>query len=252
MYDDARLSGAFTSLLGQTAAPPPPMGPIRERSASSQPATRPWRRRLAIAAAVAAAIALVLPRVAPALTDAVEAQIQQILRWKRPPPAPPRVWSAMRPQAVSLAQARSRADFTIVPPAGLPRDVVSESIAATAPGLYSRTTHSWSVGSPAVTFTYRGAGGRSFTLTATRYDAHGGPPSKYVFEDLGRKENGRELIVRRDVLTWRNGDQSMSVVVGDGITQAEARTIRTAMGGTATPGVWPRPDRGPVEQYRLP
>jgi len=252
MYDDARISNAFTSLLGHTDAPPPPIARIRERLASRQSAPRSRRWELGVAAAAAAAIALALPRVAPALTGEIEAEIRQILQWKPPPSAPRRVWSAMRPKPMSLAQAQARVDFTIVPPTGLPPDVALESIAATAPGLYSKTTRSWSVGSPVVMFTYRRAGGQSFMLTASRYGARRGPPSKYVFEDMDRKEHGREVILRREVFTWRNGDQSMSVVAEDGITDAEVIAIRTAMHGVPTPGVWPRPDRGPVEQYRLP
>lgn len=252
MYDNARISDAFASLLGHTAAPPAPMARICERLASPQPVPRSRGWMLGLAAAAAAALALTLPRVAPALTDAIEAQIHQILQWKPPPPAPRRVWSAMRPKPMSLAEAQARVDFTILPPAGLPRDVASESIAATAPGLYSKTTRSWSVGNPIVMFTYRREGGRSFMLTATRYDARSGPPSKYVFEDMDRKENGREVILRRDVFTWRNGDQSMSVVADEGITNEEAVAIRTAMNGVPVAAVWPRPERGAVEQYRLP
>ncbi len=252
MFDDARISGAFASLLGRTSAPAPPIARIRARLASPQRAPHLRRWELAVAAAAAAAIALTLPRVAPALTNAIEAQIQEILRWKPPPPAPPRVWSAMQPQATSLAQAQARVSFTIVRPKGLPNDVVAETISTTAPGLYSETTRSWSVGKPAVVFTYRRSRGRTFMLSATGYDARDGPPAKYIFEDMDRKENGREVILRRDVLVWRNGDQSMSVVAGEGITDSEARVIRAAMGGIAIPGVWPRPERGLIQQYRIP
>ncbi len=254
MYDDARIAGAFESLLGSTSAPPAPLSRIRERLATPQPAKTSRRWTLAVAAAAAAAaIVLSLPRVAPAFTDAIEAQIQQILHWKPPPPAPPRVWSAMRPQTVSLAHAQARVDFKIVQPAGLPNDVVSEAISATAPGLYSQTTHSWSVGKPVVMFTYRRSEGRTFMLTATRYDAREGPPAKYIFEGMDRRQNGREVILRRDVFTWRNGDQAMSVVADEGISATEAVAIRTAMGGVPIPGVWPRPESGgPIEQYRIP
>jgi hypothetical protein len=253
MFDDARIAAAFESLLGAMSPPSAPLARIRERLATPQPAKRSRRWELAVVAAAAAAIVLSLPRVSPALTDALEAQIQQILHWKPPPPAPQRVWSAMRPQSVSLAQAKARANFRIVQPAGLPNDVVSETISATAPGLYSQTTHSWSVGTPVVMFTYRRSGGRTFMLTATRYDARESPPAKYIFEDMDRKQNGREAIARRDVFTWRNGDQTTSVVADEGITAAEAVAIRTAMGGVPIPGVWPRPEsRGPIEQYRLP
>jgi hypothetical protein len=252
MLDDARLGAAFTSLLAQTSTPPTPLARIREKMALSQLAHRSPRWHLAVATAAVAAIALALPRVAPAFTDAVESQIQQILHWQPPPAAPPRVWSAMRPRTMTLAQAQSRVDFRIVAPAGLPHDVVSETIAASPSGLYSKVTHSWSVGPPAIMFTYRRSGGRSFMLTATRYSARGGAPSKYVFEDMDRNENGREVILRRDVFTWRNGDQSMSVVADEGITGAEAVTIRSAMHGVATSGVWPHPERGSIEQYRLP
>jgi hypothetical protein len=251
MFTDARIATAFQTMIAQTSVPPVPMSRIRQRMLQPPHPDRRIYRALA-AAAAAAAIVLVAPRVAPALTDAIEAQIQAILHWTPPPPAPPAVWSAMRPRTATLAQAQSRVSFTIVAPEGLPKDAVSERIVTKAPGVYSKTTRSWSLGSPAVVFLYRRAGGRSFMLTADRYDPRSGPPSKYLFVDLDRAQNGHEVVLRRDVFTWRNGDQVMDAHVDEGISAPEIAAIRTAMHGTIVSGVWPRPEGTSVTQYRIP
>jgi hypothetical protein len=255
MFTEARIAAGLDAMLSQIDAPPAPLMQIRERAGRKPSVSRRRGHILWPATAVAAALVLVLvaPGVAPGFVQSVEGQIEALLRWKPPPPAPKSVWSAMRPIPVTLAEAQAHVPFRIVPPRGLPRDVRGQKIYAGSPGVFSAGTHSWSLGAPFVSFVYRRAGGRSFSLMATRYTAGGEPPSKYMFEDMDRKTHGRELILRRDKFTWRNGDQVMTAIADGGIEAAEIVAIRSAMGGTEIPGVYRPPQRGgTVTQVRLP
>ncbi|MGC2405002.1 MAG: hypothetical protein WA431_01160 [Candidatus Cybelea sp.] len=255
MFTEARITAGLDAMLRQIDAPPPPVTQIRERAARKRFVLRQQGRILWPAAAAAAALILVLaaPGVAPGFVQSVEAEIQAILHWKPPPPAPKSVWSAMRPVPVTLAEAQARVPFRIVPPTGLPHDVLALKIYAGSPGVFSATTHSWSLGAPYVNFVYRRAGGRSFSLMAARYAAGGEPPSKYMFEDMDRELHGREVILRRDKLTWRNGDQVMTAIADEGIDATEIVAIRSAMRGTEIPGVYRPPERnGTVTQIRIP
>lgn len=253
MLTDARLAAALDTILRDIEAPPVPLAAIRQRVARAQPRPRAALRfYLPACAATAALLVFALTAIAPGFTQTIEAQIEAILQWKPPPPPPFAVDSAMRSQNGTLAAAQSRVSFRIVPPAGLPKDVVSERIVTTPAGAYSKITHSWSVGSPAVTFTYRRADGRTFMLMADRFDPREGPPSRYVFEGMDRMHNGREVMVRRENFTWRNGDQSMSAVAGEGISASEITAVRDAMDGIAVPGTWPPRDGTIVKQYRIP
>lgn len=255
MFSEPRISLALEAVMNTIEAPPVPLASIRERAEGVVPA--PVRRAAPLALPAAAAVvvmllAIAVPLAGSGFVQSVEAQIEALLRWKPPPPAPPAVWSAMRQVPVTLAQARARVSFTLVPPAGIPRDVLSRLIYAAPPGVYSKKTHRWSVGAPIVTFVYRRAGGRLFSVGAGRFDPAEGPPSKYRFEDMDRSANGREVILRRDVFTWRNGNQAMTATTGEGIDAAEIAAIRRAMHGVTIPGVWPSVHNGTVKQYRMP
>lgn len=252
MFTDATIAQMFKSMLSGIDVPPAPLSAIANRTAQVNAAPkRRSRLPLTVAAATAALLVLVtLPRLAPGLTQTVEQQVRALLRWTPPPPAPKSVWSAMRPLDETLATAQSHVSFTISPPAGLPRDVVSEKVSTIAAGVYTKATHSWSVGSRVVTFTYRRADGRSFMLTARRFDSREGPPSKYIFNADERDAHG--LPVRHDVFTWRNGDQAMSAIAGEGVSAAEIAAIREAMHGVSIRGVWAPGSGGNVTQYRIP
>ncbi|MGA8324683.1 MAG: hypothetical protein WB757_01275 [Candidatus Cybelea sp.] len=255
MFTEARITAGLDAMLRQINAPPPPVRQIRERAARKRFVSRQRGRIFWPATAAAAALILVLaaPAVAPGFVQSVEAQIEAILHWKPPPPAPKTVWSAMRPVTVTLAEAQARVPFRIVPPTGLPHDVRAQKIYAGSPGVFSEATHSWSLGTPYVNFVYRRADGRSFSLMATRYAARGEPPSKYMFEDMDRKAHGREVILRRDRFTWRNGDQVMTAIADEGIDATEIVAIRSAMRGTEIPGVYRPPQHdGTVTQIRIP
>lgn len=254
MFTDARIAAALDTMLAGIEVPPIPLAQIRQKTAQSRPTPDLTSRFYlpAVAGAAAALLVFALPAVAPGFTQTVQAEIEAILHWKPPSPAPKSVASAMRSQTGSLAAAQARVSFKIVPPRGLPKNVVAENIVTTPTGVYSKITHSWSVGSPAVTFVYGRADGRTFMLMAHRFDPREGSPSEYIFEDMDRMENGREVIVRRESFTWRNGDQSMSAVASEGITASEIAGIRNAMDGIAVPGIWPPRDGTVENQYRIP
>lgn len=255
MFTEARIAAGLEAMLRQIDAPPTPLTQIRERAGRKRSVS--WQRGHILWPALAAAAALIFvlaaPAVAPGFVQSVDAQIEALLRWKQPPPAPKPVWSAMRPVVVTLAEAQARVPFRIVPPIGVPRDVLRQKIYTGSPGVFSATTHLWTLGAPFVNFVYRRAGGRSFLLMATRYAAGGEPPSKYMFEDMDRKAHGREVILRRDKFTWRNGDQVITAIADEGINATEIVAIRSAMHGTEIPGVYQPPQHGgTVMQVRLP
>lgn len=250
MFSETRIAATLATYVAGVEVPPAPMDQIHRRI---ERRVRRDRSRRYLASALAAAVATIvaLPRVAPGFTQTIEQQVESVLRWTPPPRAPASVESAMKSRTGDLAAAQARVDFTIVPPTGLPKDVISEKIATTPTGVYSKITHSWSVGNPCVWFVYRRTGGRSFMVLADRFDPREGAPAKYIFEDRGER-NGRELLVRHEHFTWRNGLQIMSAIADEGISAAEIVTIRSAMRGTPYYGIWP-PQRATIEkQYRMP
>ncbi len=253
MFDDRKMRAAAAAMLAQISVPPLPSQAIQRRLAEAQPpaASRAPRYSLAVVAAVLLAILLV-PAVAPGFTQSLRDEIRELLQWTPPSAAPKRVWRAMRPQTVTLEQARARAPFTLAPPVGLPRDATGETIATISPGLFSKSRASWSVGAASITFRYRRRNGRQFAIWASGYDPREAPPSKYMFEDMDTMRNGHEVIIRRDRYTWRNGSQVTSAIVGEGLNAAEIVAIRAAMHGTPVAEVWPSRPSGDDKQYRLP
>ncbi len=203
---------------------------------------------LAIAAALINALVFVaLPSHSLIFIQTIEARYRAALQAKggfAPPPPPESLRQSVLKQAWSspdatLATAQSRVPFTIVPPAGLPHDVMSAKIRTAPTWVYSTVTHSWRIGPSTATFIYRRPGGRSFELLADRFDPQSGPPSKYIFEAKDPTPDGQPVLVRHELFAWRNGNQIMSVVEGDGISTREIEAIRNAMHGVALPGRWP-------------
>jgi len=148
---------------------------------------------------------------------------------------------ALSSHNLTLAAAQARVLFKIAPPAGLPRDIVSAKILTAPTGVYSTLTHSWQTGPSTVTFIYRRAGGRSFSLLADRFDPRSGPESKYMIEAKEPTPDGQPVVVKHEKFAWRNGSQIMTAIEGEGITSAEIEAIRTAMNGVALPSRWPNP-----------
>ncbi|HEV7180583.1 MAG TPA: hypothetical protein VGN11_11985 [Candidatus Baltobacteraceae bacterium] len=241
MYTDARIKTALEILFQAIDAPPVSLADIRRKISQPQPVVRhapPYARLAFAAAAVIAALVVTLPSMSPAFVETIEARYRaalQALGGIAPPSAPQSVIAKLVPQITTLAAAQSRVRFTIVPPSGLPSDVVSSAIQTTPEGVYSKETRSWRVGSSDVIFAYRRAGGREFILLADHYDAHGELPSKYMFEAKNPTAGGRPVLVKHEQFAWRNGDQLMTATEGSQISAAEILAIQTAMHGIAVP-----------------
>ena len=241
MYDDARIECAFRSLIASVDVPEVPQANIAARVCASRAARRRSLPYVGLGAAAAAAVLAltVFPSNSAAVMQTIEMRFREALYalGGQAPPAPSDAFlSAMKPAAAaSIATARARVDFTLQPPAGLPRDSVVERIELTPSGVFSRDSKVWRNGSPAVTFACRRSDGRTFDLLADRYDAREGLPGKYMFEALGTTPSGKPIIVRHEHFAWRNGSQVMSATVGSGINAREIDAIRAAMHGVALP-----------------
>ncbi len=259
MFTDSRIVAALETMVRRIDAPPVPLQEIQRRIAEPRRAVRHIPRYLQLTAATAVIIAiafLALPANSLGLGQTIIAASYRaalhVIGWTPPPPAPKPMALAVSSQNGTLAAAQSQVPFRIVAPRGLPEDVVSSRIRTSSGLVYSKQTHVWRVGSRFVTFTYRRAGGRTFTLLADKFDARTGPPPKYMFlsNDL---PGGRVALVKQENFAWRNGDQIMTVTEGDGINAREIQTIRTAMHGIAVPEAEPgHLHTGTlVKQYRI-
>ena len=227
----ARLHDAVAAI----PAPNVPVQAILARASQPEVTMRPRISsiaKLAIsAAAVVALITFTLPLTAPGLAQTFEAKLAGLLGWTPPPPAPRSVSDAMQVHVVTLEEARSLVPFELVPPSGLPSDVVSYKIYAAPTGVYDNTKHAWHIGSISLSFVYRRAGSRFFTVNVERFDPHGGSsvPPKYIYNADETGANG--LPKRYENFAWRNGDQ-MTSIVAEQLGAPEIAAIRAAMGGT--------------------
>lgn len=241
MPADVRLKTAVETMMHAIEAPAVPLAAIREKMSQAPVCLEHPRGngRFAVAAAVAAAAVLsVLPLVSPAVMQGLEARYRaalQALGGIAPPPAPTALISQLKSQRVSLTQAQSRVSFTIVPPSGLPKDIVSSKIVVSPTGILNTRTHSWSVGPQEVVFWYRRANGGEFALVADRYDARGERPGEYVFETGGAGANGRPILIKHRHFAWRNGDQQMTATEGRELRAGEILAIQAAMHGSPVP-----------------
>ena len=241
MITDAQIRDGITSMLQRFEAPAVPLDDIYRRMSASR-ITQPDRRPFVIGAAAAGAlaVAIALPVASPGVVQTLEAKIAAILHWSPPTERPSAsVYQAMKPQTVSLSEARARVHFTLVVPGGLPADAIGPTIQAAPTGVFSRATHTWSIGPSVVMFTYKRADGRTFALSAAWASSQTSPPSKYTFEDRGVDKAGNPILVKHERFVWRNGDQVMTAIAGHGITPAEIAAIQSAMHGMPMPTVWP-------------
>ncbi|MDQ6825355.1 MAG: hypothetical protein M3007_07830 [Candidatus Eremiobacteraeota bacterium] len=250
MYTDERINAALETMLGGIDAPPVPLPDIRRKIAQPQAVVRHTPRYLRLAIATVGIIAIVfvaLPSQSLNFIQSLEARYRAALQAKggyAPPPIPESLQLEVLKQAerspdVSLTNAQSRVPFTIVPPTGLPHDIVSARIRTAPTWVYSTESQSWRVGPSFVTFIYRRSGHRSFQILADQFDPKSGSPGKYVFEAKPPAPNGSPVIVRHEIFHWRNGDQVMSAIAGADISAPEIHTIVAAMHGVAIPGSWP-------------
>jgi len=241
MFTDARISAALRNMIQGIDAPPVPLSEIQRKVAQLQPAPRYVPRYLRPAIAVTAVIAVVFvvfSSSSVAVIQTIEARYRaalQALGGIAPPPVPKSINSSLSSQRATLSTAQSRVRFTIIPPAGLPSDVVSSSIQTTPTAVYSKATHSWHVGPRAVNFSYRRAGGRWFALVAERFDPQSGFPPKYMFEPKPPAPDGHPVLTKYEHFAWRNGNQMMSATADEGISAPEIAAIRLAMSGIALP-----------------
>ncbi len=241
MSTNARIQAAMQTMVQGIDVPPIRLDVIQRKISQPQPVARPQQRLTRFALATAAAVtilAVTLPAVSPAFVQSLEARYRaalQALGGIAPPAAPKSLISQLTPHNEHLASAQSRVAFTIVPPAGLPRDIVSSTIQVSPTGLYSTQTHSWRVGPLEVRFVYRRAGGHEFILIADRYNPNGELPAKYIFEAKAPTAGGRPVLVRHEHFAWRNGNQMMTATEGSAISAAEIAAIQSAMHGIAVP-----------------
>lgn len=240
MFDDRTLARSADAALSGIAVPPLPLEAILHKMHAVERPRPPHRMalvRLAIAAAaVLGILAGAYPATSVAVIQGIEARYRaalQALGGTAPPPVPDALVKSLRVrhERVTVAQARSRAPFTLVPPSGLPHDVTQSRIELVGTGVYVRTTHTWSKAGNAVTFDYTRSGGRRFQLLADKYDPRNGLPGKYMFEAKDPGPDGRPVLVRHLHFAWRNGDQMMSAIADAGISANEILAIEHAMHG---------------------
>jgi len=241
MFTDARISTALEAMIRGIDAPPVPLSEIQRKISQPQPVPRNTSRYASIALGTAAAITVTvvaLPSISPAFVQTIEARYRaalQALGGIAPLPAPASLVAGLSSQSATLATAQSRVRFTIAPPAGLPDDIVSAKIWTTPTGVYSKTTRSWRVGSPAVTFFYQRAKGRSFQVLADRFDPQGEMVGKYMFEARDPGPDGRPVLIKHERFAWSNGDQIMTAIENEDVSATEIDAIRIAMHGVALP-----------------
>ncbi|HWT07182.1 MAG TPA: hypothetical protein VN224_15560 [Xanthomonadales bacterium] len=199
------------------------------------------RGRVAMGFAAAIVAGLFLTASSPAFVQSVREGYVAALHAagigpRIPKPVPEAIRSVVAPARVSLAKARQQANFTVVPPAGLPRDVVSRTVFTSPLAVWSKERNAWSVDGLQVTFAYARADGRTFDIIASRYSALSLPATRYVYEaddvPAGAKPNRRN---RNEQFVWRNGDQTLRAVTSAAIGAQEIDSIRTAMRGVPLP-----------------
>ncbi|MBV9647430.1 MAG: hypothetical protein JO043_08210 [Candidatus Eremiobacteraeota bacterium] len=243
MFPDAVLPQRLEAMLDGIVAPPAPLDAIRSKMLFARSEQRQRARSLRVALVAASVIAVLacvaMPMRSVGLVQAIEARYRAALRalgGEAPPPAPAALVSHLISHDVTLTKAQSHVNFTIVPPVGLPPDVVAVRIVMANTGVYSRTWHTWTVGPPSVTFVCRRRNGNSFQLLADRFDPHEGSPPKYLFEAKDDAQtSGPLVLVRHEHFAWRNGDQVMSATESNALRASEIESIRAAMHGIALP-----------------
>ncbi len=242
MFDDARARTEIRSSLMKAAIPPIDLSAIRRRMHARReyPSGSRLRARIAVASAAVIVAGLFLTARSPALMQSIEERYVAALHaagiGPRIPKALPEAMRVINPVQASLAEAKQRANFTVVAPIGLPADIVSRKVLTAPLAVWSRQTNAWTTDGLQVTFAYVRAGGRTFQIVADRYSALSLPAARYIYDadDVPRdgKPNPRN---RKENFVWRNGDQVLHVVTSAAISAREIDLIRTAMHGIPLP-----------------
>ena len=236
MLADADIRVALDAMMNAFEVPQVSLHAIARRVATPRTQRRNVPPALrAVLAAVAALVVVVTispTRTVGWITSAGE-RIAQVLRWTPPPPPPKALVPSIVAHTGNLAQIQARVSFRIVPPSGLPSDVVRERLWTTPTLVYSKVTRKWSKGEPEVWFGFDRSRGRSFALAAQRFDPRFGPPPAFMFED---DSTGGRMLVKHRNFAWRNGAQLMTVNEDPSLGASEIEAIRTAMGGVPIRG----------------
>lgn len=237
MLAESRIAPVLESMLSVIGSPPSPTRAILDRAATALPAEprriRPYARFGLVAAATIAVVFAIFPKTSVALIERIVvdsyAAAYRVIGWTPPPNPPKGLDKAGGSEQVSLAAVRTRVPFRVVPPADLPSDAVLAGIHTMPVLSYDEAKHVWSKDSPALTFEYRRADGRTFQLVAEKDDPRTGTPPRSIFEaeDL---PGGKIALTKRAHYAWTNGDQ-MTSVTADGITVGEIKAICATMNG---------------------
>ncbi len=246
MLTDAQIRHAAHTMMESVAVSTAPLDAIQKRIAMrhrSPGVENLYRRRRRAIAAVVALVAL------PSLAYAVvgyEARSREALQerggWA--PPQPPVAFvSKLRPETVTLLQAKATAGFSLIAPVGLPAGALLVRIEITSIGTYDESTHAWRTGPKEVVFRYRRMDGRTFDITAQRYDGRA-LPGRYIFEDRGPDAGGNPTLAKHERFAWRNGDQMTGSTAGSAISKEEILSMIRSMNGTPLTLPWPSSQTG--------
>jgi len=263
MFDDARAHAEIRSTLMNAAVPPIDLAAIRRRMSarSERSSGRPMSARIAVASAAVMIAGLSFTPAAPALMQSIEERYLAALHGagigpRVPTALPQDVRSATNPSQVSLATAKQRANFVLVPPIGLPHDIVNRRIFAAPLAVWSKQENAWSTDGVQVTFAYVRRDGRAFDIIADRYSAPSLPAPRYIYDADDAPRDGKlDRRGRGENFVWRNGDQVLHVVASTAITADEIAQIRAAMHGIPLPryeGRSHRPVGNRVERFTIP
>ena len=263
MFDDARAHREVRSSLMNAAVPPIDLVAIRRRMNArlERAPGRTRQARFAVASAAVIIAGLLLTAAAPALVQSIEeryvAALHAVGIGPRIPQALPQAMRMVsRPSEVSLATAKRRANFTLVPPTGLPHDLVNRKIFAAPLAVWSKESNAWNADGVQVTFSYVRADGRTFNAIADRYSAASLPAPRYVYDADDVPRDGKPTLAnRRENFVWRNGDQALHVVTSAGINASEIDRIRKTMNGVPLPryaGHSGKPAGDRIERFVIP
>ena len=263
MFDDTRLHAELRSSLMNAAIPPVDLAAIRRRmnARRERPSGRRISARVAIASAAVLVAGLFLTTGSPALMQSLQDRYVAALHAagigpRIPNALPLEIRSVTNPAQVSLATAKQRANFVLVPPVGLPHDIVNRRIFAAPLAVWSKQGNTWSADGVQVTFAYVRSDGRAFNIIADRYSARSLPAPRYIYNADDVPRNGKPNVRdRRENFVWRNGDQVLHVVTSAAIGAREIDQIRAAMHGTPLPrydGHLRKPVENRVERFVIP
>ena len=263
MFDDARAHAEIRSSLMNAAVPPIDLAAIRRRmnARSERPLRRPMSARIAVASAAVIIAGLFLTPASPALMQSIEERYAAALHAagigpRIPTALPQDVRSATNPSQVSLARAKQQANFVLVAPIGLPRDIVNRRIFAAPLAVWSKQENAWSTDGVQVTFAYVRRDGRAFDIIVDRYSPLSVPAPRYIYDTDDAALDGKpDPRGGGENFVWRNGDQVVHVVASAAISADEISQIRAAMHGIPLPRYEGRshpPLENRVERFTIP